>query len=451
MLLTGHTRLPSYHTTGRPQRWPTAQRVVAVMPVQVQSSTAPCSRRHVRRLDVGFMLLLACGATCLGCGLRGRQPPRTNLSDVLVGCTMQVVAHAAPFESEDYSVNSSDRFSSPAQSSSEEAHSELPDSPRSTRPSSKSNNRSSSQPSTPRPLTPSTAQQLERHLLQLLPRPPVSTPLAPLLAVLLPLLQARLAGLPPAGLLGVLRLCNWAGAGHSPSTAWLQDWAAALHQQMPNLQSEAACCLVSEVLRLWQAQLPAAVLDDLFVAVLKDPGSCSSSSITAALAGVAVAELRHGSGPASSPATGSTQQLQRQANNTALSSSSSSNSGMSSASNVMLAAWRSNYHSSSSSSSSGRSCPNVSSSSQLYPLVLQCLLEEVGSSDRLVQLQPNEVAAVAAAAAALQLRLPAGWLDRWAAISSCSLFTGYYAFGHCWCVLLLFFAAVPAMWGCAAT
>lgn len=55
---------------------------------------------------------------------------------------------------------------------------------------------------------------------------------------------------------------------------------------------------------------------------------------------------------------------------------------------------------------------DVTGGSQLSPLALHCCLEELGKDDRLAQLQQQELAGVAAAAAALQLRLPAGWLDR---------------------------------------
>lgn len=248
----------------------------------------------------------------------------------------------------------------------------------------------------PRPLTPAAAQQLEQLLLQLQPQPPASTPLAPVLAMVLPVLQPNLTAIPPQGLLAVLRLCNAAGAGHTPSTSWLQAWGAALHQQIPKLTSQTAAWMLAEVLRLRQAQLPDGVLDDLFVGFLKDPASCSSSSLAAVLVAVAAAELAHIN---SSSSVNSRQQP------------ASTTSSMNSAASVTLASWRSGYYSDRG-GSSGRSSPDVSGESQLYLLALQCCIEELGRDDRLAQLRPAELAGAAAAAAALQLRLPAGWLDR---------------------------------------
>lgn len=252
-----------------------------------------------------------------------------------------------------------------------------------------------SQATTPRSLTPAAAQQLEQLLLELLPKPPVSTPLTPVLSLMMPVLQPNLSALPPQALLDALRLCNAVGAGHTPSAAWLQAWAAALHKQLPRLTSDTACWMLAEVLRLRLAQLPDGVLDDLFVGMLKDPSSCSGSSMAAVLVAVAAAELSASNSSSTSAGAGS----------------SSSSSSFGSAASVMLASWRSGYYSGRG-GSSGRNSPDVSGVSQLYPLALRCCIEELGQDDRLAQLQPAELAGVAAAAAALQLKLPGGWLDR---------------------------------------
>lgn len=218
-------------------------------------------------------------------------------------------------------------------------------------------------------------------------------------------LQPNLTALPTQVLLGVLRLCNAAGAGHTPSAAWLQDWAAALHKQLPRLTSDTACWMLSEVLRLRLTQLPGGLLDDLFVGMLKEPSSCSSSSMAAALVAVAAAELStiNGTNTASAAAANSAQAHAQ--------ASGSSSETFGSAANVTLASWRSGYYSGRG-GSSGRNSPDVSGVSQLHPLALHCCIEELGRKARMAQLQPAELAAVAAAAAALQLRLPAGWLDR---------------------------------------
>jgi hypothetical protein len=255
---------------------------------------------------------------------------------------------------------------------------------------------------TPRALTPSAAQQLEQLLLELLPKPPVSTPLTPMLSVMLAILQPNLGALPPQALLWVVQLCNAAGAGHTPSPAWLNEWAAALHTKLPRVSSETACWMLAEVLSLRQAQLPEGLLDDLFVGVLKEPCSCGSASMAAVLMAVAAAELAH-----SNDCRPTQQQQQQQGG-----SSTSSTSGFGGAANVTLASWRSGFYSARG-GSSGRSSPDVSGVSQLYPLALHCCVEELGQGDRLAQLQPAALAGVAAATAALQLRLPAGWLDRW--------------------------------------
>ena len=260
----------------------------------------------------------------------------------------------------------------------------------------------SSQASVPRPLSPAAAQQLEQLLQELLPKPPVSTPLTPALSMLLPLLQPHLPAVPPQALLGVLRLCNAAGAGQTtPSTAWLQDWAAALHTQLPRVTSDSACWMLAEVLRLRLTQLPGGVLDDLFVGVLKEPSSCSSRSMAAALVAVAAAELAHVN---ASNTIGSSKHDNAR-------SSAGGEDFAGNAGNVMLASWRSGFYRDRG-GSSGRSSPDVTGGSQLSPLALHCCLEELGKDGRLAQLQPQELAGVAAAAAALQLKLPAGWLDR---------------------------------------
>jgi hypothetical protein len=80
--------------------------------------------------------------------------------------------------------------------------------------------------------------------------------------LIMPLLQRQLQQLPPAGLLALLRLCNWAGL--QIGEGWLEGWAAAVQQQLPGLQSETACLMVAEVLRLKQ-QLPAGLMDTLFI------------------------------------------------------------------------------------------------------------------------------------------------------------------------------------------
>jgi hypothetical protein len=67
---------------------------------------------------------------------------------------------------------------------------------------------------------------------------------------------------PPAGLLALLRLCNWSGLQISQD--WFEAWAAAVQRQLPGLQSETACLMVAEVLRLKQ-QLPAGLMDTLFI------------------------------------------------------------------------------------------------------------------------------------------------------------------------------------------
>jgi hypothetical protein len=120
-----------------------------------------------------------------------------------------------------------------------------------------------SKPYTPRPLNPTTQQQLQKHLAQLLPRPPHSTPLAPFLNLILPILQLQLQQLPPAALLALLRLSNWSGL--HINDAWLDAWAGAVQRQLPGLQSETACLMVAEVLRLKQQQLPAGLMDALFI------------------------------------------------------------------------------------------------------------------------------------------------------------------------------------------
>jgi hypothetical protein len=119
-----------------------------------------------------------------------------------------------------------------------------------------------SKPYTPRPVNPMTRQLLQKHLAQLLPRPPHSTPLAPFLSLLLPALQPQLQQVPPAGLLALLRLCNWSGL--QISQIWLEAWAAAVQQQLPGMQSETACLMVAEVLRLKQ-QVPGGLMDTLFI------------------------------------------------------------------------------------------------------------------------------------------------------------------------------------------
>lgn len=264
-------------------------------------------------------------------------------------------------------------------------------------PSSNSAAAQSSQASVPRPLSPAAAQQLEQLLQELLPKPPVSTPLTPALSMMLPVVQPHLSALPLLGLLGVLRLCNAAGAGQTPSTAWLQDWAAALHKQLPRMTPDTACWVLAEVLRLRLTQLPSGVLDDLFVGVLKEPSSCSSSSMAAALVAVAAAELAHIN---ASSTTGSSKHDNAHAG-----------SDFAGAGNIMIASWRSGFYRDRG-GSSARSSPDITGGSQLSPLALHCCLEELGKDGRLAQLQPQELAGVAAAAAALQLKLPAGWLDR---------------------------------------
>jgi hypothetical protein len=136
------------------------------------------------------------------------------------------------------------------------------------------------------------------------------------------------------------------------------------------------------------------------VGVLKEPSSCSSSSMAAALVAVAAAELAHVN---ASNTTGSSRH-----ENSARASAGSDFAG---AGNVMLASWRSGFYRDRG-GNSGRSSPDVTGGSQLSPLALHCCLEELGKDGRLAQLQQQELAGVAAAAAALQLRLPAGWLDR---------------------------------------
>jgi hypothetical protein len=160
--------------------------------------------------------------------------------------------------------------------------------------------------------------------------------------------------------------------------------------------------MLAEVLRLRLAQLPEGVLDDLFVGDLKDPSSCSGSSMAAVLVAVAAAELSASNNRSTAADAGS----------------SSSSSSFGSAAGVMLASWRSGYYSGRG-GSSGRNSPDVSGVSQLYPLALHCCIEELGQGDRLAQLQPSELAGVTAAAAALRLKLPAGWLDRCAAHVAC--------------------------------
>jgi len=118
-----------------------------------------------------------------------------------------------------------------------------------------------------------------------------------LLSLLLPLAhQLQLHAWPPAALLLVVQLCN--AAAFSPSPAWLSSWSAAVKQQLPRLSSDSACRLFVEVLQLkqhLQQHLAQGLLDDLFVAVLRDLEGCGSSSIAAALAAVAAAELAGGS------------------------------------------------------------------------------------------------------------------------------------------------------------
>jgi hypothetical protein len=367
--------------------------------------------------------------------------------------------------------------------------------------------------------------------------------------------QLQMHKWPAGALLGVLRLYNQAGL--SPLDTWVLAWSAAVQQQLPQLPSETACCLVVEILQLkqQQQQLVLGLLDDLFVAVLRDLSSCRSNSMAAALARLAAGELADrasssssGSGasgsrsatalpgssavpapkdsmssdrdaaaaiaaaivadPARPPPTladaaASTEAEGRQAPNQGLASDGSSNgqseaqqqqpaasvdpAGASSSNNNSSSSSNSSKSlqdlSSSSSSSSSRQSPQgagamsssredptkpqeatgaapevgtlngsgsriiaaggssstgggininlaswvsgcgtntsnssvlLSSTSQLYPIMLHSWLLELGCQQRLQQLQPPEVAALAAAVVALQLRVPDGWMDRWA-------------------------------------
>jgi hypothetical protein len=154
--------------------------------------------------------------------------------------------------------------------------------------------------------------------------------------------------------------------------------------------------MLTEVLRLPLGQLPEGVLDDLFVGVMKNPSSCSGCSMAAVLVAVAAAELSASNNGGNAVDAGS------------------SSSSFGGSAGVMLASWRSGYYSGRG-GSTGRNSPDLSGVSQLHPLALHCCIEELGQGDMLAQLQPAELAGVAAAAAALQLKLPAGWLDRCAA------------------------------------
>lgn len=294
---------------------------------------------------------------------RATHPPQTN-------APVQVVLRAAPFDGrEEFSFNSRSNSSRPDSSS-----------------SGPPGGGSTSQAVTPRALTPDTAQRLAQLMVQLLPQPPASTPLAPALSLLLPVLQPHLSELPPAGLLALLRVCNWGGG--SPSAGWLQDWVAGLHQQLPRVSAQDACWTVSEVLRLQQPELPQGCVDDLLTAFLRQPEACSASSLAAALHALALAGLQQRNAPEQQP------------------TSSSHSSGKAAVTaNVTLATWRSD-------SSSKTNGASLDVSSSLWPLAAHCLLEELARGDRLAQLQPAELAGVTAAAAALQLRLPPGWLDR---------------------------------------
>lgn len=347
----------------------------------------------------------------------------------------QVQARAAPFNDynpsdsvDDLSLkNRSSRRSSSSNSSRDADDTSLPEpeaasSANNTPPPPQRQPQQQQASTTPRPLMPAAAQQLEQLLLELLPKPPASTPATPVLALTLPILQSNLSALPPRALLGVLRLCNAVGSGgghNTPSAAWLQDWAAALHKQLPKLSAQTSCSMLAEVLRLRQAQLPEGLLDDLFTGVLKDPSSCSGSSLAEALVAVAAAELAHINGSSSSTSASSTASA---ADNS--SSSNGDGNAVSSSSratpNVTLASWRSGYYSSRG-GSSGRSGPDVAAVSQLSPLALHGCVEELGQGDRMARLQPVQLAGLAAAVAALQLRLPAGWLDRCVAECGCTL------------------------------
>lgn len=117
-----------------------------------------------------------------------------------------------------------------------------------------SSSRTPLKPSYPKPLNLTTSQQLLNNLKTLTPQTPPSTPLSPFIAIAAPLTQSALNRWAPGLLLRALQLCNI--TGYTPSAEWLAAWAAAVRQQLPRIQSEVACLMVAEVLKLQQGVLP---------------------------------------------------------------------------------------------------------------------------------------------------------------------------------------------------
>jgi hypothetical protein len=98
------------------------------------------------------------------------------------------------------------------------------------------------------------------------------------------------------------------------------------------------------------------------------------------------------------------------------SSSARVTAGSSASANIAVASWIAGYDSSSNAAGAGAATANqqqqLGSATQLLPIVLHSWVSVLGQQGRLQQLQPAELVLAAASVAGLQLRVPAGWMDR---------------------------------------
>jgi hypothetical protein len=84
--------------------------------------------------------------------------------------------------------------------------------------------------------------------------------------------------------------------------------------------------------------------------------------------------------------------------------------------NISIASWIAGYDNGSSITAGPASSQDqqqqLSSATQLLPIVLHTWVAALGQQGRLQQLQANELVLAAASVAGLQQQVPAGWMDR---------------------------------------